>query len=213
MKKKFYVLGLIFLLSLPVFAQVKDANQALGEQANAVTEIEKLNGEAIKLFNAKNYDEALKVAVKIDQIVSKNDLAGNARVTTAFNNAAEIYLAKGKEAEAVAVFQKMLEALQKKSAEPNVPAAKITQRIGEAYFLKKDYDKSEEFLQKALILREKLNGAESRETAGIIGLLGNLYRRRDKLDKANEYYTKGYLHQRQNSQQGRKSQTPRPFRL
>ena len=185
-------LSLIFCLSLnfSLAAQTKETNQLTGEQTGAISEIEKSNADLIKFYNEKNYDEALKRAVKIDGIAEKNGLTKNPKVLPALVNAGDIYSLKQKYSEALAVYQKILAGYLEKPAGANLPAAKITERIADVYFYKQNYDRSEEFYLKAVTLREKLNGTESREIADLNDSLGNLYRKQNNLDKANAAYLK-----------------------
>lgn len=184
--KKISLIILTLFLAIAINAQTADTK----EQTNALTEIAKLNGQVVSFYKQKNYDEALKIALQMQQLIDKNGLSKDLRATSAMSNLAEVYLAKGKESEAVTAFQKVLEAYNSNSADTKLPSVKIIERIALAYFYKKDYDKAEEYFLKALPLREKLNGAESRETAIINNALGDIYRKKNQFVKAQKNYLK-----------------------
>jgi len=186
MKKIFFstLISLIFVLS--IFAQTNDTPA----QKTALKELGELNARVIALFKENNYDEALKVSLSAWNVAEKNNLAKDPRVLPGLSNLAEIYLAKKKETEAIATFQKVIEAYQSNGGDTDLPVVKILERIGTIYFNKKDYDKSEEFFLKALPLREKLNGAASRETGALNYALANVYRAKNNYDKAQQFYLK-----------------------
>jgi tetratricopeptide (TPR) repeat protein len=180
---------IIFVCLFSVFslgAQTKET----AEQTKVITEIINLNGNLVTLYKEKKYDEALKIALNIWEISDKNDLSKDLRVLPALTNLGEVYLAKGKEAEAIAAFLKVLDAYQANSGDQRLPVAKLAERIAASYYFKKDYGKAEEFYLKALTLREALNGTESRETARINTALGDVYRSKNQFVKAQEFYLK-----------------------
>jgi TonB family protein len=184
MKKISQITVICLFLAFSINAQTNDAN----EQTKALTEINNLNGQVIALYRQEKYDEALKTALGVLNLVDKNNLSKDLRVLPALSNLGEIYLAKGKESEAIAIFQKVLEGYQANSGDQKLPIAKITERIAVAYYYKKDYGKAEELFLKLLPLRETLNGAESRETAKINTALGDVYRGKDQNAKADGFY-------------------------
>lgn len=112
------------------------------------------------------------------------------RVLPALSNLAEVYLVKGKETEALATFQKVLETYQSSSGDTALPIVKTMERIAVVHFVKKDYGKAEEFFLKALPLQEKLSGAESKEMVYINNALGDIYRKKNNYTKAGEFYLK-----------------------
>ncbi len=186
MRKLILIIFVCFFLGLSLQAQTPET----AEQTKALTEITNLNVNLISLYKEKKYDEALKIALDIWELTEKKGLSKDLRVLPARTNLGEIYLSKGKESEAIAVFQKILDAYQANSGDLRLPVAKLTERIALSYYLKKDYGKAEEFFLKALTLREALNGAESRETARINTLLGDVYRSKNDYGKAQEFYLK-----------------------
>ena len=186
MKKISLIASFCLLLTFAVNAQTTDTTA----QAKVLTEINKSNSQVISLFKEKKYDEALKVALEMQKTIDSNGLSKDLRVMSALSNLGELYLTKKKESEAIAVFQRILDAYRANFVGAKLPAAKITERIATAYYYKKDYDKSAEYFLKALPLREKLNGAESKETLILYDSLGNLYREKNQNGKAQEYYLK-----------------------
>jgi Tetratricopeptide repeat/Gram-negative bacterial TonB protein C-terminal len=186
MKKLSLVASVCLFLTFSIRAQTADT----GEQTKALTEIGNLNGQIISLYKEKKYDEALKIALNIWEISDKNNLSKDLRALPALTNLGEIYLAKGKESEAIAVFQKILEAYQSNSGDMRLSVVKMTERIAVSYYYKENYGKAEEFFLKALPLREALNGTESRETAKTNKTLGDIYRKKEQYDKADGFYRK-----------------------
>jgi TonB family protein len=186
MKKTFPVIIVYLFLVSALQAQTPET----AEQAKAVTEITNLNTNLITLYKEKKYDEALKIALNIREISERHGLSKDIRVLPALTNLGEIYMVKGKESEAIAVYQKVLAAYQANSGDVRAPVAIITERIATAYYYKKDYDEAETFFRKALALREPLSGAESRDTARITTALGDVYRGKNDYLKADEFYRK-----------------------
>ncbi len=186
MKKISLIVSVCLFLTLAINAQTTGTTA----QAKILAEINKSNSQVIALFKENKYDEALKSALEMQKTIDSNGLSKDLRVMSALSNLGEIYLTKKKESEAIAVFQRILDAYQANSVGAKLPAAKMTERIATAYFYKKDYDKSAEYFLKALSLREKLSGAESKDTAILYYSLGNLYREKNQNGKAQEYYLK-----------------------
>jgi TonB family protein len=186
MKKLLLTTVISLILTFSISAQTGNT----AEQTKALNEIGSLNGKVIALYNQKKYDEALKPALDVWTVAEKNGLSKDLRVLPFMTNLPEIYLVQGKESEAIAAFQKILEGYQSNSSDTRQPVVKITERIGTAYFVKKDYSKAEEFFLRALLLREQLNGASSKETASVSTALGNTYRLRKNYDKAAEFFLK-----------------------
>jgi TonB family protein len=185
--KKITLIILVCLFSVfSLSAQTPEAS----EKTKAVAEITKLNGNLISLYKEKKYDEALKIALNIWDVSEKNGLSKDLRVLPMLTNLAEIYLAKGKESEAVAAYQKVLDAYQANSGDQRLPVVKITERIAAAYYYKKDYGKAEEYFLEAAALREGLNGAQSLEASRIYTSLGDVYRSKNQYAKAQEFYLK-----------------------
>ena len=186
MKKMFLIPFACLLLALSIAAQTGDTP----EQKNALAEIGTLNGQVIALFKQKNYDEALKVALNVWSLAEKNGLAKDVRVLPSLTNLGEIYLAKGRETEAVATFQKIFDAYEARSAATGLPAVRLTERLATVYFVKKDYGRAEDFFLKALAAREKLNGPVSKEAANLNNALADTYRLKNNYQKADEFYVK-----------------------
>jgi Tfp pilus assembly protein PilF len=123
-------------------------------------------------------------------------------------NVAEVFLAKGKESDAIALFQRILDAHQKKLGENSSPAAEITNRIALAYFNKGDYGKAEVNALKLMAMWEKLAVAESSKKASTYDLLGDIYRLQSKMELAEAAYLNGIaVNDRILSPDGKKNRT------
>jgi len=186
MKKITLTLFISLFFTFSALAQTVDSP----ERKKAVTEINNLNEQVIALFKEEKYDEALKVALNIRTLAEKNGLSNDVRVLPSLQNLAEIYLTKSRESEAIATFQKVLEAYQSNAAENGVQIARLTERLGTVYFVKKDYGKAEEFFLRALPLRERLNGADSKEIANVNNALAGIHRQKGSYEKARLHYLK-----------------------
>lgn len=186
MKKIFFSTFFSLILTFSVFAQTNDTPA----QKNALKELGELNARVIALFKQNNFDEALKASLSAWNLAEQNNLAKDPRVLPGLANLAEIYLAKKKEAEAIATLQKILDSYASASGNNDPAVVKILERVGTLYFNKKEYGKAEEFFLKALVLREKLNGAASRETAALNFALANIYRFKNDYEKAQRFYLK-----------------------
>jgi TonB family protein len=181
---------LTLFLSFSLFAQ--SASQA-SEGTGAVEEILKLNSQVVKLYSEKRFDEALVIAKKIWDIAAANNLISDGRVLPAIRNLGELHLAKGKESEAISVFQIVSDQYEKMGDKGRTELEKVMSRLAAAYISKKDFKNAESQYLKLKNLTETAYGEKSRQSANAYLQLANLYNLQKKGKEAEEFYLKAIL--------------------
>ncbi len=176
-----------YLSQAPVKGPVSTLTPA---QQKALAKIDGLNSQLIKFFTQKDLNAALQKGIEMQALIDNNGLGENVNALIALTNLAEIYLAKGRESDAVKLFLRILDGYQKRPDAPGAAIAKVTERLGLAYYDKAEYEKAEQCYRSAIELRSKANGAESREAAAAYKDLGNVYRMEDKFEQADTAYLK-----------------------
>jgi len=97
------IIILIFITTFSAFGQSTSVGQN-----KPLDEIQRLNAQVVKLYGEKDFDGALVLAKTILDIASKENLSADERVLPAIRNLGEVYLAKGKESEAIASYQMVI---------------------------------------------------------------------------------------------------------
>jgi tetratricopeptide (TPR) repeat protein len=187
---------LFFLLAFPAFilGQAAPAGstpaQLTPTQNSALAEAKKLNLQLVDLYQEQKYGDALKLAAQIQDLIDRNGLGEDPDALTMLSNVGEVLLAKGKESDAVSLFQRVLNTYRKTLGDGSRPEAETTERITRAYFAKGDYKTAETYCLLLFPLYTKLDGAASKKISSITTFLGNIYRFRDRLELADETYLK-----------------------
>lgn len=170
--------------------QTASAPALTAEQTASLNEIQSSNAQLIKLYGEKKFDEALVIGKSILETAVKTNLTNDFRVLPAIWNVAEIYLAKGKESEALNTFQIAADGYEKLGEKGKNALEKVLDRMAAVYLSKNDLKKAEAQYLKLTGLRESLFGAKSRPVAAADFHLANIYQQQRKSDKAELYYLK-----------------------
>lgn len=143
--------------------------------------------EAVRLFNAGKFEEALPFAknaiVAREKSVGKNHLS----VASAWRNLAYIENKLNKPKEAEAAFDNALSIYEKNQPLSKPDEATLAEMLeAAAYFDIGDgtVSKSASRLSRAIAIREKINGVEALETAGPLITLGQIHHARGEYEKA-----------------------------
>lgn len=170
-------------------SQGQAATQTSGSASTELLEVEKLNTEVIRLFNAGKYDEAIPLAKRVLQIREKALAPGDEQINAALVNLAELYASKQKYGDAAVYYQRVLSNYEKASV-PNTQAlAKVLDRLAVLNYRQSDFDRTEKFYQRALAIREQTQGPEHLNVASSFYNLAEFYRLRGNYKKAEQYYS------------------------
>lgn len=190
--KALVLLTLLALLFSAGQAQtVADESLLNPSQRAALSEATTLNTELISLYSQRKFGDAVKLAGRIQSLIEQNDLLENQPALALLGNVGEVFLAKGKESDGVALFQKILASYQKILGPGSWPEAQIYQRMARSYYSKNQYAKAEEYSLNYVSLFEKLLGTESPKLADAYVFLGDTYRLEQKWELAETAYLKG----------------------
>lgn len=190
---KFLVaLSLLVLLLSDARAQSTAVTAELNPaQTAALAEATTLNQELIALYSQQKFGDAIKLAGRIQSLIEQNNLLEDEPALALLGNVGEVFLAKGKEANGLALFQKLLASYQKILGPESWPEAQIYQRIARSYYSREQYSKAEGYAVKYVSLFEKLLGTDSPKLADAYVFLGDTYRLEQKWELAETAYLKG----------------------
>ncbi len=183
-----------FMLALTLTAYAQNGGEQstplTPAQETALNEGQTLNTELISLYSQRKFGDAVKLAGRIQSLIEQNGLLENQPALALLGNVGEVFLAKGKESNGVALFQKILASYQKLLGPESWPEAQIYQRMARSYYSKLQYAKAEEYGLKYVSLFEKLLGTESPKLAEAYVFLGDTYRLEQKWELAETAYLK-----------------------
>lgn len=186
---------LSFMLALSLTTQAQNGSGSpetlTTVQTSALNEAQTLNREMISLYQQQKYDDALKLGLRIRSLIDQNGIFEHRNSLTLLSNVAEVMLAKGKEGDAIALYQRILAAWQKTQGPDSLPEAQVTDRIARAFFAKDDYKRAEEYGLRSLAIYEKRAGAVSIKVAAAQIFLGGIYHLERKFEQADAAYLKG----------------------
>lgn len=177
------------------FAQT-GSGQVLGQQSkNVVSEAEAASREAVRLFDRKQFDEALPFAEKAVTLSLQEYGADHLKTAQAYMNLGYIQTGREKKREAVRAFEEGLSIFDKKKDLNNAESLNLASLLESLAVLKFADGKdggAEKYLKKALELREKFNGPEAAETAETLLSLGNLNASAGDHDEAVRLYRRAF---------------------
>lgn len=192
---KIYLLFVFTTLSLSVFGQTSSTQNGAytavtSEQINALEEIKKLNLQLVKVYSEKKIDEAGEIGKDILEYAQKNAVESDVRVFPALRNVAEVYVAKGKYAEAVKILEPIAPVYEKLGQRNDGERAKTLSRLAYAYTGKKDYKNAEASYLKVIALDDALYGAKNRQSADAAILLAGVYQLMKNDEQSSAYFIK-----------------------
>ncbi len=148
---------------------------------------QRLSIEAVRLFNAGKFEEALPFAKNAIAAREKSVGKNHVSVASAWRNLAYIENKLNKPKEAEAAFDNALSIYEKNQPLSKPDEATLAEMLeAAAYFDIGDgtVSKSASRLSRAIAIREKINGVEAPETAGPLITLGQIHHARGEYEKA-----------------------------
>ena len=156
------------------------------QQIKALKEVNELSVTVNKFYSNKAYDEALTVAEKAKQLAETNMLFDVGRGATVLFNLAEIYLVKGREGDAINLFEEAVAVCEK--AGDKLSQARTLERLADLQSTGGSTGKAEKNLLKALELRENVKDGRSAEVVNTLLKIGKLYNYVGKPEKSETFY-------------------------
>jgi tetratricopeptide (TPR) repeat protein len=138
-------------------------------------EARRLNQQAVELYQAGRYPEALDLARRALELDEKALGPEHPDIAVSLSNLAGLYKASGAFDKALPLFQRAL-AIREKALGPDDPAtATSLNNLGTLYWAQGAYQKALPLYQRALKIREKALGPEHPETSVSLNNLASLY--------------------------------------
>lgn len=181
----------LFVLTAIFFVNAQTPDDS--SKATAVREIQSQNLKMVNLYKEKKFDEALLIGKSILEKAKRENLSGNLDVLLAITNLGEVYLAKSKETEAIAVFQMALEDYEKLGEKGKKGLESVNARMAFAYSDKKDYKNAEPYFLKSRDLTSTIYGAQSKKMADMYVQLAGFYSAYNKPYEAETNYINAVL--------------------
>jgi CHAT domain-containing protein/Tfp pilus assembly protein PilF len=161
---------------------------AAQEQEAQIAEANRLGQEAVKLYQAGRYAEAVPLAERSLAIREKALGPEHPTVATSVSNLATMYRAKGDFGRALPLYQRAL-AIYEKALGPEHPnVASALSNLGNLYSDLGDYAKAATHHQRALAIREKADGPEHPDVAASLFNLAGVYRQQGDYARATSLY-------------------------
>jgi len=143
--------------------------------AGEIGDVESLNAEAVRLYQAGRYDEAIPLTQRALAILEKNLGPEHPAVAVSLNNLAALYTNKGDYARAEPLLERALAIQEKALGQEHPTVATSLDNLAVLYNNKGDYARAEPLFERALAIREKTFGLEHPDLANSLNNLGMLY--------------------------------------
>jgi CHAT domain-containing protein/tetratricopeptide (TPR) repeat protein len=173
--KKSFLLLLICLLGVPVWADTKDQE---------IKHAFDLNSQAIALDQQGKYPEALPLYQRSLEIYEKEFGHDHVNTAIAYDNLAWLYSRLSQYDKALPLFQKALTIREKVLGGEHIDTASSLGNLAMANEMLGQYDKALPLYQRALAIRERVLGANHADTAVSLGKLAAVYKIFGQNDKA-----------------------------
>ncbi|AGX86365.1 CHAT domain-containing tetratricopeptide repeat protein [Candidatus Symbiobacter mobilis] len=185
--------GLLFSLCLQLpqaQAQTPEASQSPTAEASSQAEIDRLNSEVIKLYQAGQYAAALIPAQRALAISEKANGPEHPSTSTSLNNLAGLYESMGQYARAEPLYVRAL-AISEKANGPEHPSTGTSlNNLAGLYRSMGQYARAEPLYVRALAISEKANGPDHPSTGTILNNLAGLYRSMGQYARAEPLYVR-----------------------
>ena len=149
---------------------------AAQEQEAQLAEANRLNQQAIQLYQAGHYAEAVPLAQQALAILEKAQGPEHPNVAMALGGLAELYRAQGDYGRATPLCQRSLAILEKALGPDHPSVALALNNLALLYGAQGDYGRSAPLLKRALAIYEKTLGPERPDVATALNNLAQLYR-------------------------------------
>lgn len=166
--------------------QAKDSTEALAEASQ-------LSRTVVRLFNERNYDEALPLAKRALELRETALGPDHELVQAALLNLTEIYLVKKKYGQAQKLVERLLRTYEKTVGAEDAGAAILLDKLALVTYMQEDFSKSEAAYKQALSIREKVFGQDHAEFATSLFSLAEFYRFTGKSEKARPLYEQAII--------------------
>ena len=142
-------------------------------RAQTSADVEALNQQVVRLFQAGRYAEAATMAERAVTLAERQFGPGHPAVGTALSNLANVYNAQGRYGDAEPLFKRALAIAEKT---PNDPALGIRlNNLGGLYKLQGRYAEAEPLYKRALVVIEKAAGPDHPDVGTALNNLGQLF--------------------------------------
>ena len=160
--------------------------QSSAAQSPELIEAEQLSVRVIALYKENKYDEALPLARQALNLREAALPANDARIISAVNNLAFIFMAKESYGEAKTSFARSLALSEKKFGVDSPRLADIIAQLAIAHHKQSDNGKATELIQRAADIREKAHGLNHPRTIETLYTLADLHQLQRKYGKAEQ---------------------------
>jgi tetratricopeptide (TPR) repeat protein/CHAT domain-containing protein len=140
-----------------------------------LAEAKKLDNQALTLYKAGRYDEAIVLAKRLLAIQEKALGSEHPDVANSLNRLAVLYNDKGDYAQAEPLYKRALAIFEKTLGLEHPDAANSLNNLAGLYRNKGDYAQAEPLYKRALAIREKVLGSEHPDVANSLNNLATLY--------------------------------------
>ncbi|MBU4231434.1 MAG: tetratricopeptide repeat protein [Proteobacteria bacterium] len=146
-----------------------------GGEGTPEEEARRLNQQAVELYQARRYQEALPLQQRALEIYEKALGPEHPDTCTSLNNLAGLYQAMGAFDQALPLYQRTLKIREKALGLEHIDTANSLNNLAALYWAMAIYDQALPLYQRALKIREKALGPEHPDTSVSLNNLATLY--------------------------------------
>jgi tetratricopeptide (TPR) repeat protein len=157
---------------------------AAGGEGEPQEEARRLNQQAVELYQAGRYPEALSLAQRALEIDEKALGPEHPDTAVSLNNLAGLYDASGAFEKALPLYQRALKIREKALGPEHPDTATSLNNLAALYWARGAYDQALPLYQRALKIREKALGPEHPDTSVSLNNLATLYQAMGAYDQA-----------------------------
>jgi TonB family protein len=172
----------------PSSTRPQEATRKSETQSPELLEAEKLNVQAIELYNASKFDEAVPLAKRVLQIREIALAPHHDLIVSALLNLGEIYRARGKYGDAKIYFQRILTSYEQSSTPDPAAMVKVLDMLALLNYMQSNYSETEKLYLRALALQEQAIAPNNLQVAASLFNLAEFYRFRGEYKKAEPLY-------------------------
>jgi tetratricopeptide (TPR) repeat protein len=149
--------AVVTIFTLIMFAVSSDAwSRGRTVQSSDLAEANRLTNNAIKLYDAGKYDQALPLLIQALAIAEKSAGMDNPVVAVILDNLATVYLAKKEYSQAESALQRSLR-IREKAFGPNaLETSQSSFNLGDLYQISGNFAQATSFYERAFTIRERL---------------------------------------------------------
>ena len=144
-------------------------------QSAELQEAERLNQQALQLYNEGKYSEAIPLVQRAIAIGEKVLEREHPAVATSLNNLAQLYQAQGNYTQAEPLYQRSLAIYEKALGREHPDVAESLNNLAVLYQAQGNYTQAEPLIQRSLAIYEKVLGREHPDVATSLNRLALIY--------------------------------------